>query len=303
MPLYGHHAKAPGAPTGSHMILPTSPPSPMQSQAVAAPARDSRPPVPGLACESVLGIPLALAQYDDVMDWMDAIVRTGQRVSISAAAVHLVMVAREDPETHEALLNTLTVPDGQPLVWALRALGHRQASRIYGPELMARYCERAAASGVRMFLYGGRNQGALVQLVLTLRQRYPGLNIAGGYSPPFRPQTDDEREAIAAEINASRADVVWVGIGQPKQEKWMAEMRDLLDAPILAGVGAAFDFHAGLVPQAPSWMQETGLEWTYRLAHEPRRLWRRYARYNPRFIAGFAGQYARHRMRAVLADR
>ncbi|HEV7884751.1 MAG TPA: WecB/TagA/CpsF family glycosyltransferase, partial [Solirubrobacteraceae bacterium] len=291
------------APTGSHMILPTSPPFPMQSQAVAAPARDSGPPIPGLAGESVRGIPLALAQYDDVMEWMDAIVRTGQRVSISAAAVHLVMVAREDPATHEALLNTLTVPDGQPLVWALRALGHPQASRIYGPELMARYCERAAATGVRMFLYGGRNQGALVQLVLTLRQRYPGLNIAGGYSPPFRPQTDDERDAIAAEINASRADVVWVGIGQPKQEKWMAEMRDLLDAPILAGVGAAFDFHAGLVPQAPSWMQETGLEWTYRLAHEPRRLWRRYARYNPRFIAGFAGQYARHRMRAVLADR
>jgi N-acetylglucosaminyldiphosphoundecaprenol N-acetyl-beta-D-mannosaminyltransferase len=275
----------------------------MQPQAVPAPARDANGPVPGLACESVLGIPLALAEYEDVMDWMDAVVRADQRASISAAAVHLVMVAREDPELHAALLNTLTVPDGQPLVWALRALGHPQASRIYGPELMARYCERAAASGVRMFLYGGRNQGALVQLVLTLRQRYPGLAIAGGYSPPYRPQTLEEREAMAAEINASRADVVWVGIGQPKQEKWMADMRDLLDAPILAGVGAAFDFHAGLVPQAPTWMQQTGLEWTYRLAHEPRRLWRRYARYNPRFIAGFAGQYARHRMQAVLTPR
>jgi N-acetylglucosaminyldiphosphoundecaprenol N-acetyl-beta-D-mannosaminyltransferase len=285
------------------MIVPTSPPLSLESQALPALEDDSAEPVPGLECESVLGIPLALAEYDDVMDWMDEIVRADQRVSISAAAVHLVMVAREDPDTHQALLNTLTVPDGQPLVWALRALGHPHASRIYGPELMARYCERAAASGVRMFLYGGRNQGALVQLVLTLRQRYPGLNIAGGYSPPFRPQTHDERHAIAAEINASRADVVWVGIGQPKQEKWMAEMRDLLDAPILAGVGAAFDFHAGLVPQAPTWMQETGLEWTYRLAHEPRRLWRRYARYNPRFIAGFARQYARHRMRAVLTDR
>jgi N-acetylglucosaminyldiphosphoundecaprenol N-acetyl-beta-D-mannosaminyltransferase len=251
----------------------------------------------------VLGIPLALTSYDDVMDWMDAIVANKRQVSISAAAVHLVMVAREDPTTHAALLNTLTVPDGQPLVWALRALGHPQASRIYGPELMARYCERAAASGTRIFLYGGRNQGALVQLVLTLRQRYPGLHIAGGYSPPFRPQTDEERAAITAEINGSRADVVWVGIGQPKQERWMAEMRDQLDAPILAGVGAAFDFHAGLVPQAPAWMQAVGLEWTYRLAHEPRRLWRRYARYNPRFIAGFAGQYARHRIRAVLTDR
>ncbi|HEY0346409.1 MAG TPA: WecB/TagA/CpsF family glycosyltransferase [Solirubrobacteraceae bacterium] len=285
------------------MILQPSHPLSLESQALPALEHDPAAPMRGLECESVLGIPLALAEYDGVMDWMDEIVRTEQRVSISAAAVHLVMVAREDPETHQALLNTLTVPDGQPLVWALRALGHPHASRIYGPELMARYCERAAASGVRMFLYGGRNQGALVQLVLTLRQRYPGLNIAGGYSPPFRPQTYDERHAIAAEINASRADVVWVGIGQPKQEKWMAEMRDLLDAPILAGVGAAFDFHAGLVPQAPTWMQETGLEWTFRLAHEPRRLWRRYARYNPRFIAGFARQYAQHRMRAALTDR
>jgi len=268
-----------------------------------APVGEPSPePVPGLASDTVLGIPLALAEYDDVMDWMDAVVRNRQRVSISAAAVHLVMLAREDPETQEALLNTVTVPDGQPLVWALRAFGHPEATRIYGPELMARYCERAASSGLRMFLYGGRNQGALVQLVLTLRQRYPGLVIAGGYSPPFRPQTDEERDAIAAEINASGADVVWVGIGQPKQEKWMAEMRDLLDAPILAGVGAAFDFHAGLMPQAPPWMQAGGLEWTYRLAHEPRRLWRRYARYNPRFIAGFAGEYARRKL-AAASDR
>ena len=197
----------------------------------------------------------------------------------------------------------MTVPDGQPLVWALRALGHPEASRIYGPELMARYCERAAASGQRMYLYGGRNQGALVQLVLNLRRRYPGLNIAGGYSPPFRPQTDEERDAIIAEINGSGADVVWVGIGQPKQEKWMAEMRDALDVPILAGVGAAFDFHAGLVPQAPAWMQAGGLEWTYRLAHEPRRLWRRYARYNPRFVSGFARQYASHRLHAGQPDQ
>jgi len=283
-------------------MTPRSHPLPLSAQEAPALVPESSDPVPSLNCESVLGIPLALGKYDDVMDWMDAIVRAGQRVSVSAAAVHLVMLAREDPETHDALLDTVTVPDGQPLVWALHALGHPEATRIYGPELMARYCERAAASGMRMFMYGGRNQGALVQLVLNLRQRYPGLNIAGGYSPPFRPQTDEERDAIVEEINASGADVVWVGIGQPKQEKWMAEMRDLLDAPILAGVGAAFDFHAGLMPQAPAWMQAGGLEWTYRLAHEPRRLWRRYARYNPRFVAGFAGEYARRKL-AVSSER
>ncbi len=243
---------------------------------------------------SILDIPLAIGDYESTMDWMDEAIAAGTKVSISAAAVHLVMVAQDDAETREAVREIVTVPDGQPLVWALRALGHADASRIYGPELMARYCERAAETGARMFLYGGRNQGALVQLVLNLRQRYPGLQIAGGYSPPFRPETEEERDAIAAEINASGADIVWVGTGQPKQEKWMADMRDRLDAPILAGVGAAFDFHAGLVPQAPPWMQTSGLEWTYRLAHEPRRLWRRYARYNPRFVTGFAGQWLRH---------
>jgi N-acetylglucosaminyldiphosphoundecaprenol N-acetyl-beta-D-mannosaminyltransferase len=133
-----------------------------------------------------------------------------------------------------------------------------------------------------------------VQLALNLRHRYPGVKIVGGYSPPHRPLTDEEEDAVAAEINRSRADVVWVGIGVPKQEKWMARMRPRLEAPVLVGVGAAFDFHAGLVPQAPNWIQEAGLEWAYRLAHEPRRLWRRYVRYNPRFLSSFARQWYEH---------
>ena len=250
--------------------------------------------IPPLERAAVLDIPLAIGDYESTMDWMDEVIRSRRQASISAAAVHLVMLAQDDAETREAVRGMVTVPDGQPLVWALRALGHSEASRIYGPELMARYCERSAKTGIRMYLYGGRNQGALVQLVLNLRHRFPGLQIAGGYSPPFRPETEEERDAIAAEINGSGADIVWVGTGQPKQEKWMADMRDRLDAPILAGVGAAFDFHAGLVPQAPQWMQKGGLEWTFRLAHEPRRLWRRYARYNPRFVAGFARQWLHH---------
>jgi N-acetylglucosaminyldiphosphoundecaprenol N-acetyl-beta-D-mannosaminyltransferase len=160
---------------------------------------------------------------------------------------------------------------------------------------MSRACEHAAETGHRYYLYGGRNQGALVQLALNLRQRFPGVRIVGGYAPPHRPLTEEEQDAVVDEINRSRADVVWVGIGVPKQEKWMAQMRERLDPPLLVGVGAAFDFHAGLVPQAPNWLQESGLEWAYRLAHEPRRLWRRYLRYNPRFIAAFARQLAGHR--------
>jgi N-acetylglucosaminyldiphosphoundecaprenol N-acetyl-beta-D-mannosaminyltransferase len=239
----------------------------------------------------ILGIPLALSDYERTMDWMDAMVASRSKGYLTAAAVHLVMVAQEDPDTRDAVLGaTLAVPDGQPLVWALRSLG-KDANRVYGPELMARYCERSATTGTRMFLYGGRNQGALIELALQLRRRYPGLKIVGGYSPPFRPLTSEEEAWLTGEINRSKADVVWVGTGQPKQEKWMAHMRDRLEAPLLAGVGAAFDFHAGLVPQAPQWMQGVGLEWTFRLAQEPRRLWRRYARYNPRFVVGFLRQY------------
>jgi N-acetylglucosaminyldiphosphoundecaprenol N-acetyl-beta-D-mannosaminyltransferase len=260
-----------------------------------SPTSVALPRPPELPRAEVLGVPLALADYESTMDWMDAMVAGGHRACLSAAAVHLVMVAQEDEETRRAVLQTMTVPDGQPLVWALRALGHPHASRVYGPDLMARYCERSARSGVRMFLYGGRTDAALAQLESALLERYPGLRIVGGYSPPFRSLTDDEEREVVARINASAADVVWVGTGQPKQEKWMAAMRERLEAPILAGVGAAFDFHAGLVPQAPSWMQRVGLEWSYRLAREPRRLWRRYARYNPRFVAGFLRQYLAQR--------
>ena len=250
---------------------------------------------------SVLGVPLAVTDYTGTMDWMDATIAARRKGYICVAATHTVVACQDDPDLREAVLGAaLVVPDGQPVVWAMNALGHDLRDRVYGPDLMANYCERSALNGTRMFLYGGRNQGALVQLALNLRRRYPGVQIVGGYCPPFRELTGEERDAVVAEINHARPDVVWVGIGVPKQEKWMASMRDRLDASVLVGVGAAFDFHAGLVPQAPSWMQSSGLEWLYRLAQEPRRLWRRYLTYSPRFVLGFARQYARHR-RALRA--
>jgi N-acetylglucosaminyldiphosphoundecaprenol N-acetyl-beta-D-mannosaminyltransferase len=244
----------------------------------------------------VLGVPLALTDYDRMLDWVDSMVSTRSRAYVCVCNVHTVMASSEDPDLRAALeTSAVNVPDGQPLVWAINALGHSLAGRVYGPELMSRACARAADSGQGFYLYGGRNQGALVQLALELRRRYPGVKIVGGYSPPHRPLSDDEEAAIADEINRSCADVVWVGIGVPKQEKWMRRMRPLLEPPVLVGVGAAFDFHAGLVPQAPYWIQEAGLEWAFRLAHEPRRLWRRYLRYNPRFVGAFARQLAKHR--------
>lgn len=242
----------------------------------------------------VLGVPLAIGDYGSVLDWMEAVVERGERAYVTAAAVNLVMSAREDPATEAAVLAaTLAVPDGQPLVWALRALGHGGARRVYGPDLMAAHCARAARRGTPIYLYGGRTPEALELLEGRLRERFPGLAIAGGFSPPFAAPSAEEDERTAAAIDASGAEVVWVGIGQPKQELWMHRMRPRLRAPLLVGVGAAFDFHAGLVAQAPPWMQGAGLEWAYRLGREPRRLWRRYARYNPRFVAGFAAQYLR----------
>ena len=142
-------------------------------------------------------------------------------------------------------------------------------------------CARAATTGARMFLYGGRDEAALAQLAAHARTRYPGLRIVGGHPPLFRAAHAAEQAEVAAKINASGADVVWVGLGVPRQEKWMHAMRDQLDAPVLVGVGAAFDFHAGTVRQAPAWLQRLGMEWAFRLAMEPRRLWRRYAKYNP----------------------
>jgi len=245
----------------------------------------------------VLGVPLAIADYERVMDWMDSMIAAGERGYLTAAAVNLVMSAQEDEEARAAVLGaTLAVPDGQPLVWALHALGHPGATRVYGPDLMARFCARAAKNGTSIYLYGGRSPEALQTLEDRLRDRFDGLQIAGGHSPPFRPLTAEEEEYVTVDINASGAAVVWVGTGQPKQEKWMLHMRPRLSAPLLAGVGAAFDFHAGLISQAPPWMQRSGLEWSYRLSREPKRLWRRYAYQNPRFIAGFLQQYIRHRL-------
>jgi N-acetylglucosaminyldiphosphoundecaprenol N-acetyl-beta-D-mannosaminyltransferase len=252
----------------------------------------------------LLGVPIALTDYERALDWIAATVSQRRRGYVCVCNVHAVMASREDLPLRRALLDSsMNVPDGQPLVWAINSLGHSLTGRVYGPELMARACARAVENDQRFYLYGGRNQGALVQLALNLRKRYPGVKIVGGYSPPHRPLTEEERDAVAEEINDGGADVVWVGIGVPKQEKWMAEMRPLLDAPVLVGVGAAFDLHAGLVSQAPGWLQDAGLEWAYRLAHEPRRLWRRYLRYNPRFLAAFARQLARHQRSARRLDR
>lgn len=244
----------------------------------------------------IAGTKVAQTDYAGAIRWVDHIIDTNQKSYICATAVHAIMEAREDAELRQALDQAgLIVPDGQPVVWAMRLLGYSIRRRVYGPELMLQLCKHCAQQGWPIYLYGGHTAGALSQLQNALQQKVPGLIMCGAYSPPHRPLTRDERAHVIADINASNAKVVFCGIGAPKQEKWMAQMRSSLQPPILIGVGAAFDFHAGLTPQAPAWMGDHGLEWLYRLLREPRRLWRRYARHNPRFIATVLQQWYQQR--------
>jgi N-acetylglucosaminyldiphosphoundecaprenol N-acetyl-beta-D-mannosaminyltransferase len=203
---------------------------------------------------------------------------------VCVSGVHGLMESQRDAELrriHNAA--GLVTPDGMPLVWLSRLTGFRYVERVYGPDLMLAVCERAAQQGYRHFFYGGA-AGVVDQLAIRLQARFAGLQIAGTYSPPFRPLTSDEDQQIIEEINAVQPDIVWVGISTPKQERWMADHVGKLSAPVLIGVGAAFDFHAGLKKQAPRWMQQGGLEWFFRLLMEPRRLWRRYLVNNPLFL-------------------
>ncbi len=205
-------------------------------------------------------------------------------------SVHGIMLAHDDPEI-ATILNAadIATPDGMPVVWALRSFGHREQQRVYGPTLMLAICARAEKEGHRIFLYGGHEE-VLPVLVKNLHERFPKLNIAGWYSPPFRPLTASEEEDVQRRIRDSEADIVFAGISTPKQERWMYEHRSAFPGVTLVGVGATFDFFSGRTRQAPAWMQRHGLEWFFRLTREPLRLWRRYLLTTPRFLPLWAKQ-------------
>jgi N-acetylglucosaminyldiphosphoundecaprenol N-acetyl-beta-D-mannosaminyltransferase len=195
----------------------------------------------------------------------------------------------------------LVTPDGMPLVWLSRWMGFPHVRRVYGPDLMLALCAQSASTGYRHFFYGGA-AGVPEKLVTRLQSRFPGLAAVGAYSPPFRALTPAEDTAIVNAINTARPDIVWVGMSTPKQERWMAEHVGRLRASVLIGIGAAFDFHAGLKRQAPCWMQKSGLEWSFRLMSEPRRLWRRYLINNPWFLWLVALQALEIRRNTGVAD-
>jgi N-acetylglucosaminyldiphosphoundecaprenol N-acetyl-beta-D-mannosaminyltransferase len=242
----------------------------------------------------ILGVEVTASSYEAVakrsLEWA----KRGESKAVCFSTVHMLMEAYDDPK-FRATLNEMDIvnPDGMPLVWSLRALGERDATRVYGPDATEFLLQAAQDSDIPVAFYGGSEQ-TLEILVAEVRRRYPQLKIVFTLSPPFRPLTDAEDEEITTQISNSGARMVFVGLGCPKQERWVMEHRGRIPA-VLFAVGAAFDFFAGTKAQAPRWMMRSGLEWVFRLVSEPRRLAMRYLKHNPRFVVLILMQLMRRR--------
>ena len=250
-----------------------------------------------LASRYVLAMRVDATSHEDASRRVVRWAQEGPSAYVCVASVHMVMEAF-DSEPFQRVVNgsDLVTPDGRPLVWALRSLGVRDASQVRGTDLTSHVAERAAREGVPIGLYGGTPE-LLDQFVRVLKVRYPEIRIACRIAPPFRPLTPEEDEAVVQDIVSSGARILFVGIGCPKQENWMAAHKGRIPA-VMLGVGAAFDFHTGRIRQAPRWMQAAGLEWVFRLIMDPRRLWKRYAKHNPRFLVLFLWQLLGRRNRS-----
>lgn len=232
----------------------------------------------------VLGVEVSAIDPDiairTISEWIDA----GSREYVCVTGVHGVMESQRDPRLKEIHNSAgLVTPDGMPMVWCGRLAGASWMRRVYGPDLMLNVCGESERTGWRHFLYGAA-EGVAEELASNLRKLFPKIEIVGTHTPPFRELSDEEVQQTAEMINSTRPHIVWVGLSTPKQERWMNRFRELLDVPVLIGVGAAFDLHTGRVPQAPQWMGRSGLEWAFRLSVEPKRLWRRYLGSIPVFL-------------------
>ncbi len=233
----------------------------------------------------VIGTSVHAVQFDDVILILEQWIAEGKQAHfVSVANVHVVTEARRNASFREVIEATdLCVPDGTPLIWVGRRHGYPLRRRVYGPDLLIEFCRSTAHRGYRHFFYGGA-PGVADNLAQQLQTKFPGVAIAGTYSPPFRPLTPEEDAGAVRMINEADPDVLWVGLGAPKQERWIYEHLPVLRVPAVLAVGQAFDIHSGRVRPAPAWMANHGLEWLYRLVKEPRRLWRRYLVYNTEFL-------------------
>ena len=242
---------------------------------------------PGGAREwtNVLGVRVSAVNLESATGLIQNAIEDGRKGYVCVRDAHGIVRCQDDAELRSIHNRAfLVTPDGMPLVWALKRAGHLESDRVYGPDLMLSVFDAGRSKGVRHFLYGATT-GTLEQLQARLLARFPEAQIVGSYAPPFHQLSQQEETDVADRINRSGADIIWVGLSSPKQELWRARMRYRLDASRLIGVGAAFDFHAGLKRQAPRIIQRSGFEWMFRLLCEPRRLWRRYALVVPTFIS------------------
>lgn len=233
---------------------------------------------------NVLGVGISALNLDSAVEALAAARAAGRRGFVTITGAHGVIESQDDPalrDIHNASL--LSTPDGMPMVWMGRLQGYRAMSRVYGPDLMERMMAWSQKSGATHYFLGG-NIGVAQELQQCLERRFPGIRIVGTHTPPFRPLQASEVEALAKELSEKDPDFVWIGLSTPKQERFMAAHLEPLGARIMLGVGAAFDFHAGRVTQAPRWIQRSGLEWFFRLTKDFKRLWPRYSRVVPRFL-------------------
>jgi len=215
---------------------------------------------------------------------------------VCVSNVHMCMEVFDSADFESVVNNAdLVIPDGRPLSWAQKLLGHKNAEQVRGQDIMNAICEQSGTKKLNIGLYGGSSDELLKQVITELKTSYPDINITFSYSPPFRPLTDEEDSDIVKQINDADVNVLFVGIGCPKQERWMAEHKEQLNC-VMLGVGAAYDFIAGSKKHAPRWMQRVGLEWLFRLLSEPKRLWKRYLQQNPRFIYYFSKQLINHKL-------
>jgi N-acetylglucosaminyldiphosphoundecaprenol N-acetyl-beta-D-mannosaminyltransferase len=232
----------------------------------------------------ILGVPVDAQPFEQALAALSQWAYDTQPRYVCACPVYTLMQARENPAVLAALRGAhMVTADGMPLVWVQRRQGFAQAERVYGPDMLLSLCEKTAGTGVRHYFYGGL-PGVADRLAASLQRRFPGLEVVGAWSPPLADVGQMPDSDAVARLNRAGAHVIWVGLGSPKQDLWMALHRPLLQASLLVGVGAAFDFVAGTKAQAPRWMRQRGLEWLFRLSHEPGRLWRRYLVYNTRFL-------------------
>jgi N-acetylglucosaminyldiphosphoundecaprenol N-acetyl-beta-D-mannosaminyltransferase len=237
-----------------------------------------------IARANILGVGVSAINMALALETVERWIAKQESHYVCITGVHGVMESQRDVQLRRIHnVAGMVTPDGMPLVWLSRLKGFRHVDRVYGPDFMLECCELSVTRGYRHFLYGG-GDGVAELLSRRLSERFPGLAIVGSYTPPFRPLTKEEDDEVVRRINEADPDFVWVGLSTPKQERWMHEHIGRLRAPVIVGVGAAFDFHAGVKQQAPRWMQRSGLEWFFRLITEPRRLWRRYLVNNPSFV-------------------